>query len=130
MYRTVKPAAVVTLFALFSLNGVGVLFAYSESVLPKDERCSRSCCDLGKMGAAFASSCCQLRCQEDVPQSRSEPAREQICLKQIATQSAVLTSFSDLLLSADLTGPTVDSLPLQPAEIRVPLHLKHSVILV
>jgi hypothetical protein len=116
--------------ALFSLNGAGILLAYSESDLATGERCSRACCDLGKMGAEFASSCCQLRCHEDVPESSSEPAREQICLKKIVTQSALLKGLSSLVPSAEISRPTLQHLSLQPVENQVALHVKHSVFLV
>ena len=130
MNRLFKTAAILTLLALFSLNGAGILLAYFESGLTTGERCSRSCCDLGKMGADFASSCCRLRCQEDVPESSSEPAREQICLKKTVTQSAVLKSLSSLAPSAEISRPTLEHISLQPAENQVALHVKHSVFLV
>lgn len=122
--------ALVTLLALLSLNGVGILFAYSESGLAAGERCSRSCCDLGKRGVQFASSCCQLRCREDVPRNGAEPAREQICLKQTPAQSAALKSFSSLVPAPEISSPTLERLSLGPAENQVPLHVKHSAILV
>jgi hypothetical protein len=116
--------------ALFSLNGAGILLAYSESSLAAGERCSRPCCDLGKMGAEFASSCCQIRCHEDVPESSSEPAREQIHLKKTVTQSAVLESCSSLLRAAEISQPSLERDFFRPADDHVALHVKLSVFLV
>jgi hypothetical protein len=116
--------------ALFSLNGAGILLAYSESGLAAGEHCSRPCCDLGKMGAEFASSCCQLRCHEDVPENGSEPAREQIHLKKTVTQSAVLESSSSLLPAAEISRPSLERNFLRPADDHVALHVKLSVFLV
>ncbi len=130
MDRLVKVVATMTLVALFSLNGADILLAYSESGLAAGERCSRSCCDLGKMGTGFASSCCRLRCHEDVPETGSEPAREQICLKKTVTQSAVLKSLSSLLLTFEISRPAFQDVSLRPVENQVALHVKHSVFLV
>jgi len=130
MNRLFKAAAILTLMALFSLNGAGILFAYSESGLTTGERCSRSCCDLGKMGAESASPCCQLRCHEDVPERGSEPAREQIHLKKTVTQSAVLESCSSLLRAAEISRPSLERNFLRPADDHVALHVKLSVFLV
>ena len=130
MNRLFKVVATSTLIALFSLNGADILLAYSESGLASGEQCSRSCCALGKMGAEFASSCCRLRCQEDVPESSSEPAREQICLKKTVTQSAVLESSSSLLPAAEISRPSLERNFLRPADDHVALHVKLSVFLV
>ena len=130
MKRIVKGVAIVTLMALFSLNGAGILLAYSEFDLAAGERCSRSCCDLGKMGAEFASSCCRLRCQKDVPESRSEPAREQICLKQIASPIGVLKNLSGLNPNLETSRPSPQHTSPAIGENHVALHVKHSVFLV
>jgi hypothetical protein len=116
--------------ALFSLNGAGILLAYSESGLAAGEHCSRPCCDLGKMGAELASSCCQLRCHEDVPENGSEPAREQIHLKKTVTQSAVLESCSSLSPAAEINRPFLERDFIRPVDDHVALHVKLSVFLV
>ncbi len=130
MDRFVKAVATLTLIALFSLNGADILLAYSELRLGAGERCNGPCCHLGKMGAEFASSCCRLRCHEDVPESGSEPAREQICLKKTVTQSAVLESFSSLLRAAEISRLDLQRNFLRPADDHVALHVKLSVFLV
>lgn len=130
MDRFVKAVALLTLMALLSLNGAGILLAYSESGLAAGERCGRPCCDLGKMGAEFASSCCQIRCHEDVPGSGSEPAREQIHLKKTVTQSAVLESCSSLSPAAEINRPFLERDFIRSVDDHVALHVKLSVFLV
>ena len=126
----VKSIALLTLLALSSLNGGGILLAYSEAGLPVGERCSQSCCNLGKAGAAYASSCCRLRCHEDTSETNSEPAREQISLKKADTRGVLLRTFSNPLLVTHTGRLSLDQDNHVPGDGRVDLYIKNSVLLV
>ena len=94
------------------------------------ERCSRSCCNLGKAGAAYASSCCRLRCHDDTGESTSEPAREQISLKKAVTRGVLLSTFSNPLLVTHTGRLSLDQDNNLPDDGQPDLHVKHSVFLV
>ena len=122
--------AVATLVALVGLNGGGILLAYSEAGLGEGESCGRSCCNLGKAGAVYASACCQLRCHEDTGESNSEPAREQILLEKADTRGVFLRTLSNPLLITHTCRLSLDRDNHFPDDGQPDLHVKHSVFLV
>ncbi len=130
MFSFKRFIAVATLVALVGLNGGGILLAYSEAGLPNEARCSQSCCNLGKAGAAYASSCCRLRCHEDTGESNSEPAREQISLKKADTRGVLLRTLSNPLLVTHTGRLSPDHDNYVPDDGHPDLHVKHSVFLV
>ena len=130
MFSFKRFIAVTTLGALVGLNGGGILLAYSEAGLAEGESCSRSCCNLGKAGVAYASSCCRLRCHEDTGESNSEPAREQISLKKADTRGVLLRTLSNLLLVTHTGRLSSDQDNHVPDDGHPDLHVKHSVFLV
>ena len=130
MFSLKRFIAVTTLVALVGLNGGGILLAYSEAGLPNEARCSRSCCNLGKAGAAYASSCCRLRCHEDTSETNSEPAREQISLKKADTRGVLLRTLSNPLLVTHTGRLSPDQDNHVPDDGHPDLHVKHSVFLV
>ena len=130
MFSFKRFIAVATLVALVGLNGGGILLAYSEAGLPNEARCSQSCCNLGKAGAAYASSCCRLRCHEDTGESNSEPAREQISLKKADTRGVLLRTLSNPLLVTHTGRLSPDQDNYVPDDGHPDLHVKHSVFLV
>jgi len=127
-----KFIALAVLITLFSLNAAGLSVAYHTADFAQgvSERCSRACCDLGSMGVQLASSCCRLRCQDDVPERTSEPAREQIRPKKLITPGVVLKCFISVASTAETSRPTLQHFSLRPVENQVALHVKHSVFLV
>ncbi len=130
MFSFKRFIAVTTLVALVGLNGGGILLAYSEAGLPSEVRCSSSCCNLGKAGAAFASSCCRLCCHEDTSETNSEPAREQIPLKKADTRGVLLRALSNPLLVTHTGRLSPDQDNQVPDNGHPDLHVKHSVFLV
>ena len=130
MFSYKRFIAVTTLVALVGLNGGGILLAYSEAGLGEGERCGRSCCNLGKAGAAYASSCCRLRCHDDTGESTSEPAREQISLKKADTRGVLLSTLSNPLLVTHRGRLSLDQDNRVPDDGQPDLHVKHSVFLV
>ena len=130
MFSYKRFIAVTTLVALVGLNGGGILLAYSEAGLGEGERCGRSCCNLGKAGAAYASSCCQLRCHEETSETNSEPAREPISLKKADTQGTLLQKVSTPLLITGISRISLQRDVPFPGNGRVDLHIKNSVLLV
>ena len=130
MFSFKRFIAVATLVALVGLNGGGILLAYSEAALAEGERCGRSCCNLGKAGAAYASSCCRLRCHEDTEESNSEPAREQISLKKADTRGVFLRTLSNPLLVTHTGRLSLDQDNHVPDDGQPDLYVKHSVFLI
>ena len=130
MFSFKRFIAVATLVALVGLNGGGILLAYSEAGLPNEARCSQPCCNLGKAGAAYASSCCRLRCHEDTSESNSEPAREPISLKKADTRGVLLRTLSNPLLVTHTGRLSPDQDNHVPDDGHPDLHVKHSVFLV
>ena len=130
MFSFTRLIAIATLISVALLNGGGVLLAYSEAGLAEGERCSRSCCNLGKIGAAYASSCCRLRCHDDTRESNSEPAREQILLKKADTRGVLLRTLSNPLLITHTFRLSPDQDNHFPDDGRPDLHVIHSVFLI
>ena len=128
--RFSRLLAFATLVALVGLNGEGFLLAYSEADLVEGERCSQSCCNLGKAGAAYASSCCRLRCHEDTGETNSEPAREQISLKKAGTQATLLQKLSTPLVITGISRTSLQWDFQSRDDGQVDLHIKNSVLLV
>jgi len=129
--RLTKATTVLLLLALLSLNGAGLLFAYTEVNLAQGRECKRTCCHLSKSGNGYASACCAVRCGEDVSETGSEPARERLTFGQTellgtATPFALLppAPHSPSKASRSKRGdrPLVDGQP--------DLNIQHSVLLV
>jgi hypothetical protein len=113
------------------VNGAGLLLAFTEANLAGDQNCKRSCCHLSKAGPGYASSCCALRCGEDVSETGSEPARERSTFGQPDLLNAATTLvvvppslFSNANRSLVRSGdrPLLDGQP--------DLNIQHSVLLV
>ena len=130
MFYLKRSLAVAVLLALVGLNGGGILPAYSEAGLAEGKTCSRPCCNLGKAGAVYASSCCRLRCHEDTGESNSEPAREQILLKKADTRGVLVGTLSNPLLITHTCRLSLDQDNHFPDDGQPDLHVKHSVFLV
>ena len=130
MFSLKRLIAIPLLISLVALSGGGVVLAYSEAGLAEGERCSRSCCNLGKAGTAYASSCCRLRCHEDTRESNSEPAREQISLKKADTRGVLPRTLSNPLLITHTGRLSPDQDNHVPDDGQPDLHVKHSVFLV
>ena len=129
--RSIKATGVLLLLALVSINGAGLLFAYTEATLAQGQECTRTCCHLSKTGDGYASACCALRCGKDVSETGSEPARERSTLGQpqvlsTAAPFAVMPPIphSGAIDSRSNRGdkPLLDGQP--------DLNIKHSVLLV
>ena len=131
MSRFAKATSVLVLLALLSVNGAGLLLAYSEASLAQGESCTRPCCHLSKSGPGYASSCCALRCGDDVSETGSEPARERSTFGQPQLLSAAMSfavvpaaphSSSKASRSKRGDRPLLDGQP--------DLNIKHSILLV